>query len=320
MRLFEFDINKLKQGKIIDYGSSDISEAIDKIKLNCSDFLKIREKSKRFLYRGMNSVPDIFISQSRDSRSAIDGPTSSRYKRLADFYMKNMGITALRGNSTFCNSKLRDSENYGKIFFMFPINGFSFTYSKKLTGSSAEAYEYPTPDSGERAPLIPEDLTPLQLNILSRQFIYDNQIKTNNLAWPLVNGYDVWIRGRFIAVNFQKYQHEIYSEFNNSFIPSDISIISNPTEQQQIEAVSDSPSRLPNIRNASIKVEMAAVEKMYKDRTMYPMFYIKHPEVQKFVLRKDPYLIMNMNPRFITPEIKAYAAEQDKIKRGRENN
>lgn len=315
MRLFEFNFNKLRQGKIIDQSSSTVDEAIEKIKINCSDFLSMRAKSKRFLYRGMKQVPsDIFISQSKDVRSStVDGASSAKWAKLCDFYLKNVGFTALRGNSTFCSSILSEADIWGDQYFAFPLNGFSFGYSLGMSGFAATMYKYPgKPDE----PFIPDNYSKEEIEQLSLQFIKMNRITNQNLELGMKKDRDIWIRGRFIFVHYDKYKNEIYKAFGFNFSHQDFHFIENPTETQQIIAVKSDPSLISSIHNASEKVEKAAVDAMIKFRRMGAMYHIKYPTVQKYGLKFAPKSYFNM--KYITPENKKYA--QSLIKKQGINN
>jgi hypothetical protein len=56
--------------------------------------------------------------------------------------VKEAGFTTLRGNSLFCNSSLNKADNWGKPYVIFPLNGFSYTYSAKFSGMSAAGYTF----------------------------------------------------------------------------------------------------------------------------------------------------------------------------------
>lgn len=49
-----------------------------------------------------------------------------------DAHLKKLGFKALRSNSIFCSGNLAEAATYGKLFAIFPHNGFDFTWSPEI--------------------------------------------------------------------------------------------------------------------------------------------------------------------------------------------
>lgn len=155
MILSELDLNPnlLKPNDIKDIDSSKekLSEINEWIKENCSEFLEIVNPSHRYLYRGFKDIRDnhksIFMGYPRKDRKSIESHSpndvTARAVKYADYCMQVTGFTALRSNSIFCNSSIDEAAGWGKLYIIFPINGFTFGYSKKFTRTTARNYLEP---------------------------------------------------------------------------------------------------------------------------------------------------------------------------------
>jgi hypothetical protein len=93
----------------------------------CSESIIAMKEAKGFLYRGLNANADIFIGRPRENRKAKD--TSAPLHREMDKLFSAAGFTALRSNSIFCSGDINTADTYGDLYIIFPINGFSFTWS-----------------------------------------------------------------------------------------------------------------------------------------------------------------------------------------------
>lgn len=97
---------------------------------DCSQAVKAMQYSGNFLMRGIKDISaSEFVGKSRNDRWAKDSPANAQ--KLIDGTLKLAGFTALRGNSIFCTSDWYAAASYGVRFFIFPKDGFSFTWNKK---------------------------------------------------------------------------------------------------------------------------------------------------------------------------------------------
>ena len=95
---------------------------------NCSEIIEIYKSDHySILYRGMNTTTPIIRGSSRTSRNMKD--SYILLSELFDVGLKECGMTALRSNSIFAINDRDHAELFGKIYILFPINGFEYTYT-----------------------------------------------------------------------------------------------------------------------------------------------------------------------------------------------
>lgn len=142
LREFDLDMSKLSSGDVKEINANVESLSLW-IKDHCSEFLKM--KGANDLVRGVReNSPSIFMGYPRKNRRSIEGEISTELTKIVDKYMQMTGFTALRGNSLFCNSDPEMAEPWGELYVIFPINGFTFAYSKRHTCCSGASYIFPT--------------------------------------------------------------------------------------------------------------------------------------------------------------------------------
>lgn len=105
---------------------------VNAIKKDCSQVLPIYRKSMTVLLRGVttkNNV-DAYVGRSWESRK----PTHSKqiYQDLYDTVLKKNGFKALRSNSVFTTGNFDHAAGYGKVYIIFPKNGFAFHWNKEI--------------------------------------------------------------------------------------------------------------------------------------------------------------------------------------------
>jgi hypothetical protein len=151
MKLFE-----LKPGERKEFTPSNTNSkySYSKFLSDCSESIAAMQQSRSFLYRGMtDNMPDIFIGRPWGKRKPKD--TSTDVQKEIDKLFKLAGFTALRSNSIFCSGSIGQARDYGNPYIIFPINGFSFTWSPKMydlyhqlgdiaTSSPSELYAKPS--------------------------------------------------------------------------------------------------------------------------------------------------------------------------------
>jgi hypothetical protein len=114
----------------ITYEEDDVRllKALTFIDNHCQQFLNDAKKAKNYIFRGLRNSPDsIFIGKSRLKRMAKD-TTPENHIRLNKM-LKACGFKARRDNSIFCTPSTSAAKEFGDIFFIFPIDGFSYTWS-----------------------------------------------------------------------------------------------------------------------------------------------------------------------------------------------
>ena len=191
-------IHKLKPGeqwKIPSSNTAKISGVIDFIRTNCSDFLKTAVQTKKFLYRGIkNEKREIFMGYPRENRPSIEGEYKTSQAKIADSYLQAAGFKALRSNSIFCNSGAFNAGGWGDVYLIFPVNGFSFGYSKIHTCCTASDYTFPFQQFDDD-----------DFKGQAEFFVRKNDMINTDLKWAMNMGQDVWIHGPYIAM-LEKYK------------------------------------------------------------------------------------------------------------------
>ena len=190
------------------------------VEKHCSEFLKIVRQTEKFLYRGTNnssSKSSIFIAKNREDRVPIWGG-NRKYAKICDLYLKTSGFTALRGNSTFCNSSYSKAQAWGNVFMIFPVNGFSFSYSAKWSGIPATAYTYPTfsytlLSNYDNTVKVKKQITQDDLNKAAEEFVKTNMMRNTDLDIAMMDTLDIWFHGKYIAFNID------YTVSNNYLKP-----------------------------------------------------------------------------------------------------
>jgi len=104
------------------------------IQKDCSEYLQAVAAAKKVLFRGTEPGDhplSAYVGRSHKKRKTKD--TSSAIQTGVDKILASKGFTALRHNSIFTSSRLEIASGYGIPYIIFPKNGFSFTWSPKLT-------------------------------------------------------------------------------------------------------------------------------------------------------------------------------------------
>lgn len=132
MRLYEIEQSK----SLTDIYGEGIEEFVERIKQECSEFLSYAEKSLpslNLLYRGIDKARghpgEFFSGESPTNRKPMSSSVIGQ--QMFDTALQQLGFTALRSNSIFVTSSIRQADTYGRIYMVFPINGFKYTYTAK---------------------------------------------------------------------------------------------------------------------------------------------------------------------------------------------
>jgi len=96
----------------------------------CSEYVKVIKQAKEILYRGSDTYnTKAYYGKPHEKRKPMDTHDSIQAK--FDAILDAVGFKAKRSNSVFCTSDYGQASNYGNVFYIFPKNGFSFTWSTK---------------------------------------------------------------------------------------------------------------------------------------------------------------------------------------------
>jgi hypothetical protein len=131
MRLQEIDPASISPGDKMPLGQ-EIQDSGKKlaqyIQQHCSDIIKDMQVTGKTLYRGISGIsPEVFVGQSRESRRPKD--TSKADSAFFDEALSSHGFKALRRNSIFVTTDWGQAEGYGRLYAIFPMNGFEYTYT-----------------------------------------------------------------------------------------------------------------------------------------------------------------------------------------------
>lgn len=130
MKIYEIDDIKPGEKRLFSPSNSDPNRSFSKFLSDCSEMISVCKEANQFLFRGVDEAPAIFLGRSRDNRRTLD--TDISLSTAIDSIMKYQGLTAIRSNSIFCTGKANNANNYGKLYCIFPVNGFSFTWSPEV--------------------------------------------------------------------------------------------------------------------------------------------------------------------------------------------
>jgi len=118
-----------------DFSSIPLSKkhtkVVNFIKTNCSDILKLYQRSGQYLYHGFKEKHQLlFLGNPRTDRKPRN--SEPKFQEAIDNHLKDAGFKALRSNSIFCVPLRRRSSYYGSPYIIFPLNGFNYTWSDKF--------------------------------------------------------------------------------------------------------------------------------------------------------------------------------------------
>lgn len=104
-----------------------VHKFLDEVEQNCSDIINVLHKTGMFLWRGVVNAPkDFYKTKPRTDRAPLNTPQVIHL--AVDQWMAENGFEARRSNSVFVSSSITVADNYGQSFFIFPANGFSYTW------------------------------------------------------------------------------------------------------------------------------------------------------------------------------------------------
>lgn len=232
MRLDE--INKqIKSGSIqgLPYKrSKDITKYITWIKKNCSDFLTQSHGSP--LYRGVHrnqlqhlvvNKSDIFLGNSEKNRLPKNSDAAAQL--AIDAHLKAAGFKALRSNSIFCTGNSRETAGYGNMYYIFPLNGFTFTWNDKITDlyidwpiGPEEVAEYQKDKESYSAnlSLYGKNKKEKLDNIFSKpnkEFAIKYGFKKDDLYSAITSFREIYIHGKYLAIDADLMSRQLYFEY-----------------------------------------------------------------------------------------------------------
>jgi hypothetical protein len=124
-----------------------------------------------------------------------------------DARLKKQNFTALRSNSIFCTTNYGTASAYGDVVFViFPINGFSYTWSPqirdltvdfKLNRHLVNNYMNASPENKKLSGALHSFMRSLKFP--SEKFVQWHNFKQSDLK-DAINK-EIYIHGKFVAIN-----------------------------------------------------------------------------------------------------------------------
>lgn len=189
-------ISEIAPGEKARIANNRIPSFIKLVKTECSDAWEAYNRNYSLLYRGVKNAhaTNMFHSMPRADRRVLT--SHPKLQTYIDDALKATGFTALRSNSIFCTSSLRDATSYGKPFIIFPKNGFQFTWSPDVGDLFIEL--------GQRE-ISPGDLANLSASDIVGEFNYRN----TNFDDALKSQNEIMIHGEYYACSAEKFEDAI---------------------------------------------------------------------------------------------------------------
>jgi len=122
----------MRYQELLEYNNRSIvvDKFITTIKKNCSEIIDIYKETNKVLYRGSRKYPsDCFKGTIRQDRRPMS--TYIDIQEMINEYLSKQGFSTNRSNCLFCSSTWSQAMIYGRVFIIFPKNGFHFLYSDK---------------------------------------------------------------------------------------------------------------------------------------------------------------------------------------------
>lgn len=160
-------------------------EVIAFIKANCQPYLAENPTLKE-LYRGVNETDEVLIKDVRSDRRPRN--TDDKLHDIINSSMDKAGFTALRNNSVFVTFDYGTAIEYGKLYIMFPIGKFDYTYSNTIVDLYGQADKI---------------IEALPIKYINPKLVDDYEININNndnVMWNLT----------YASNNKYGYRHEIF--------------------------------------------------------------------------------------------------------------
>jgi len=192
MRLYEFDIPNLRfsdwQTK---QGQNRVATYIEQ---HCSDILSVYQNINRFLYRGIDgATAPLIFGETPTNRPAKDTPCDI-HERINNIFRESNFI-ARRDNSIFCTSRKDRARDYGRLYVIFPMNGFNYTWSTEIEDMYEDCYYADQKFSQD-------EFLNLLFNHSSAAFIKRyGFVQNEGISAALESNHEILIHGTYIAID-----------------------------------------------------------------------------------------------------------------------
>jgi len=110
--------------------SEFVKQFVPVLQKNCKQALSAFKKAN-VLYRGSKPHGSAYLGRSVKNRTPMDTPNPVQ-SNLDQLFL-SAGYKAVRGNSIFVSGDADTADEYGHLYIIFPIDGFNFTWSTKIS-------------------------------------------------------------------------------------------------------------------------------------------------------------------------------------------
>jgi hypothetical protein len=193
------EMNKLyDELRFLVQDNVNLSQVMRKLQANCGQFLRDAKYAGRLLFRGKAGSRSLntpsFVGDSIPDRRPTD--LNKVIHDNLNRVMLGMGYTATRGNSIMCTSDLEMAREYGSPYLIFPLNGFSFTWSTKTKDLYTDYFMNRTTwEDSIKYFDSEEDFIKNELKLKQTDFIS-----------ALKSGHEIYIKGRYYALSLYYYK------------------------------------------------------------------------------------------------------------------
>lgn len=194
MRLFEFDFSNINSGDFTPIPFDPNGELTNKrvehyVEIHCSDAVTAFRAAGQPLFRGIKegtspelANKNLFIGKPFSNRR----PKASYQNMYIDQRLLDQGFTAIRSESIMCTGDWPNANIFGKNFTIFPLNGFSFTWSPRIRDLNSDK--------------IRTQIDQLQAKKVSSQEFCDiMEFKNTDLVAAIKSGHEIYIKGPYVA-------------------------------------------------------------------------------------------------------------------------
>lgn len=256
---------EIKPGGKLLLTPEQLNDAIAFIKRRCKKILEDYRKTNRIFYRGTSTAGDIFIGKPIANRRPVD--TNPIYQKLLDNKLSLMGFKALRSNSIFVTSSEYGTSSYGSQYAIFPIDGFSYTWTP-LADDLTNTFDLAGKNYSND---FVNDLYDLDNKEFVKKYEFKNNVGIYNV---LRSGNEVYINGPYVAVKtdiliFSIIMYEVFGDISSEKIIINrlrregtfLRYIKNPTQKMIWTAVMSDGNALQWVNNPSKELIHRTVKK-----------------------------------------------------------
>lgn len=196
---------------------NEVGKILQVVKENCSEAITAMKQTNKYLYRGIKyhgtQTSIAFHGRSRENRRPLS--TAKDFDETLNNGLRNSGMVALRSNSIFCTSSIQSASSYGKLYLIFPINGFQYTWNTKYEDFFTDyIYEY-FMSSGTLKTQEERQEAKQEFSELAKTPDFANEcgfINTNFME-AIESGHEIMISGEYYALysaDFKQYAWKLF--------------------------------------------------------------------------------------------------------------